>query len=299
MTFLAPLWLTALAAIALPILLHLRDAPPSRRIRVGSIADLVGTAAARRRRRLRDPLLLVLRCLLVALLALLLAHPVVRETRAGRAVAVVPIGAERVGDSLRAAGVALVDLPADSSPWRLARRAASRLVEHDTLLVVSPLDGERYGAVRPVLAHAVRALPVAPARPRPVPHAAIALAAASPRFASARDSVAGVVRDLLDPAVALVDSATPGARLVSVGTDAALGLDSAALAAGALARDDFADSLLTRLLPPPPLAPSGHELAPRRAESGTVPPRRDLAPIAWWLVVALFVAERFVAWRRP
>lgn len=298
MTFLAPAWLAALAAVVLPILLHLRDAPPSRRIRVGSIADLVGTAAARRRRRLRDPLLLLLRCLLVMLLAALLAHPVMRETRAGRTVAVVPIGAERLRNSLRTAGVALADVPADSSPWRLARLAAPRLVEHDTLLVVTPGDGARYGAVRPVVAHAVRALP-SPAAPTTTrPSLTLAVGAASPAYAARRDSIAEIVRRAFGGVVTLVDSGTAGARLVLVGVDRALGLDSASLAAGALARDDIADSLLTRLAPPQPLAPPRHELAPRQAGTERIPARRDLARIVWWLVVTLFAIERLVAWRR-
>jgi hypothetical protein len=69
-------WLAALGALALPLVLHLFGRGHERRVAVGSVAFL-RPAATRRGRRLRpsDWPLLLLRCALLALLALALAEP--------------------------------------------------------------------------------------------------------------------------------------------------------------------------------------------------------------------------------
>ena len=76
MGLLAPLFLLGLAAIAVPVLIHLRLRHRTRVIRFPSLM-FISRAPYRsmRRRRLRDVLLLLLRCLAVALLALAFARP--------------------------------------------------------------------------------------------------------------------------------------------------------------------------------------------------------------------------------
>lgn len=76
MGLLAPLFLLGLAAIAVPVLIHLRLRHRTRVVRFPSLM-FVSRAPYRsmRRRRLRDVLLLLMRCLAVALLALAFARP--------------------------------------------------------------------------------------------------------------------------------------------------------------------------------------------------------------------------------
>ena len=76
MGLLAPLFLLGLAAIAAPILIHLRLRQRSRVVRFPSLM-FISKAPYRsiRRRRLRDVLLLLMRCIAVALLALAFARP--------------------------------------------------------------------------------------------------------------------------------------------------------------------------------------------------------------------------------
>jgi aerotolerance regulator-like protein len=74
--FLAPLWLAALASLAVPLALHLWSRRTGRAVRVGSIRLLSGSPPPMARRpRLHDPRLLALRCALLAALVLALARP--------------------------------------------------------------------------------------------------------------------------------------------------------------------------------------------------------------------------------
>src|SRR5688500_1139817 len=85
-SFLAPLWLAGLLALLLPIALHLlgRGRPP--RVELGSVGLLTaGAVRVPRRARLQRPLLLALRCLLLAALAVALAGPRLRASRAAAA----------------------------------------------------------------------------------------------------------------------------------------------------------------------------------------------------------------------
>ncbi len=79
MSLLAPLFLLGLAAAAVPVLIHLRLRNRSRVVRFPSLM-FISRAPYRavRRRRLRDVLLLLLRCLAVVLLALAFARPLWR-----------------------------------------------------------------------------------------------------------------------------------------------------------------------------------------------------------------------------
>lgn len=114
MAWLAPLWLAAVAAVAIPLLIHLRRRRVGRRIRVGSLRHLAGIAMPRRRRlQLRDPWLFALRGLIVALPAVALAEPVItRHDAAARWALVSPelvleSAARPVLDSLRSAGASV------------------------------------------------------------------------------------------------------------------------------------------------------------------------------------------------
>lgn len=194
MIWLSPLWLAALAALAVPILIHLRRRRIGRRIQVGSVRHLAGAAMPRRRRlRLRDPWLLALRCSILALLVLALAGPTVR--RAGRPAGWVLVAPSVLGDSailrsnplldsLRRAGTA-VRLLAPGFPagdlhrpiaaaeiaaaeargdlWSLLRAAEQSLPPRSSILVVVPAELSLARGRRPALAARVAIRPV----PRP------------------------------------------------------------------------------------------------------------------------------------
>ena len=77
MTFLSPIWFFALAALSIPVLIHLWNIRPGKTLKVGSIS-LITEASKNTSRsfKLLDLLLLLLRCLLLTLIALFLAAPV-------------------------------------------------------------------------------------------------------------------------------------------------------------------------------------------------------------------------------
>jgi hypothetical protein len=180
MGLLAPLWLAALAALAVPIVLHLWSRRPGRVVRVGSLRHLDGPPAESRRVRLHDPWLLALRLALLAALALALAAPflerepardapawalvspaLLRDTAAARA--------DRTLDSLRHAGTPIrllapglaeardgEPLPDDDTPvWSLLREADRAAPPGARLLVVAPLRLRDAVGERPRLSHEV------------------------------------------------------------------------------------------------------------------------------------------------
>jgi len=76
MIFLHPIWFFSLAAISVPIAIHLWNIRKGKTLKVGSVALI--TAASQKKsvsRRLNDILLLLLRCLLLILLAFILTIP--------------------------------------------------------------------------------------------------------------------------------------------------------------------------------------------------------------------------------
>ena len=76
MAFLAPFFLAGLAAIALPVLLHLRKNRPKQTVAFSSLIFLEASPlVTKRRARIQDILLLILRCLALALLAFAFARP--------------------------------------------------------------------------------------------------------------------------------------------------------------------------------------------------------------------------------
>ena len=94
MSWLFPLYLAGAAAIIAPILLHLRRQPPKDRVAFSSLMFLEETKRQpTRRRRLENWLLLLARCLILILLALMFARPFSRSqdapaAEAGEAVVV-------------------------------------------------------------------------------------------------------------------------------------------------------------------------------------------------------------------
>lgn len=76
MQFLSPIWFFALAAIGIPILVHLWNIRPGKTLKVGSISLITEASKTTSRSfKLLDILLLILRCLLLTLLAFFLAGP--------------------------------------------------------------------------------------------------------------------------------------------------------------------------------------------------------------------------------
>ncbi|MCW1922597.1 BatA domain-containing protein [Luteolibacter arcticus] len=76
MAFLAPLFLAGLAALALPVLLHLRKNRPKETVAFSSLMFFEDQPPiTKRRSRLQDILLLILRCLAIALMILAFARP--------------------------------------------------------------------------------------------------------------------------------------------------------------------------------------------------------------------------------
>ncbi|MFA6246688.1 MAG: BatA domain-containing protein [Mucilaginibacter sp.] len=77
MQFLNPIWFFALAAITIPVIIHLWNIRPGKTLKVGSISLITEASKSTKRSfKLLDILLLLLRCLLLILIALLLAAPV-------------------------------------------------------------------------------------------------------------------------------------------------------------------------------------------------------------------------------
>jgi hypothetical protein len=110
--FASPAWLAALAALAVPLAIHLWSHRARRPIRVGSLRLLSGIPpAAARAVRLREPWLLALRLAMLAALALSLADPY-WAPRAPRSVTWALLSEEALTDralidSLRDAGAEL------------------------------------------------------------------------------------------------------------------------------------------------------------------------------------------------
>ncbi len=75
--FLQPIWLLAFAGIIFPVIIHLWNIREGKTLTIGSISLLVENARQQARSfRLKDILLLILRCLIITSLAVLLAKPV-------------------------------------------------------------------------------------------------------------------------------------------------------------------------------------------------------------------------------
>lgn len=114
MSFLFPLYLLGAAAIALPILLHLRRRPPKEHMEFGSLMFLTKSPErVTRRTRLEHLVLLALRCLAIVLLALAFGRPFFasvelppEKTRLTRAVLLLDRSASMRREGLRDASLA-------------------------------------------------------------------------------------------------------------------------------------------------------------------------------------------------
>ncbi len=181
-----PLGLAALAALALPLLLHLLRRRELRSAEFAALRWIHVEAAPRRRLRVERPWLLLLRLLLLGLLALLLAQPVLRRGEAQVPAVLVAPGVELAAARAQRAppGAAWRWLapgfpPLEASPppagdfWSLLRELDAGLPSGARPLLIVPrqiagLDGER-----PRLAHAFDwrvldgATPLAPAAAAP------------------------------------------------------------------------------------------------------------------------------------
>lgn len=77
MGFLSPIWFFALAALSIPLVIHLWNVKPGKTLKVGSISLITqASKTSSRSSKLLDILLLILRCLLLALIAAFLGKPV-------------------------------------------------------------------------------------------------------------------------------------------------------------------------------------------------------------------------------
>jgi hypothetical protein len=184
--FAEPLWLLGLAAVAVPVALHLRGERPGRVVRVGSVRWLEGVPSAwtPAPRLTRVPLLL-LRCAVLAALALALAGPYRTGPSGASSSAWVLVAPEVVRraplDSLRRLGALRLlapGLPAlDAVPrvsrdsptdvWSLLREADVRASAGTRFVVVAPRTLRFLRGVRPELRRDVDWLAVAaePSRP--------------------------------------------------------------------------------------------------------------------------------------
>ena len=171
MTFLEPLWLAALPALAVPVVLHLRRHGRMPRVAVGSLAHVPRTSTVvPRARRIVEPLLLALRLLVLAAAILGLADPRLdapaqRATdRQALVTTPVALAYPALVDSLASEGLAVDTVPA-AMLWPALR--ALPVTEELVAVVEDPslADGTRPEVGRPVEL-LVRAVPpqVAPDR---------------------------------------------------------------------------------------------------------------------------------------
>jgi hypothetical protein len=176
--FATPLWLAALAALGIPLALHLWSRRPRQMIRVGTLRHLGEVPPARARSaRLSEPLLLLLRLLILAAIVLALAGPRIRGATHGRPARLLLVDpallADPLLDSLNAAratirllvpGLPEHRLPLDPAKtaapplalWEALRQADRLVTDGGTLEVYARPRIARLGAVRPRLRSTVR-----------------------------------------------------------------------------------------------------------------------------------------------
>ncbi|MEL7447932.1 MAG: BatA domain-containing protein [Pseudomonadota bacterium] len=167
--------LLALLALALPVIIHVLQQGQHRTIDVATTRFLRNSTRQRWRRLAVDrPLLLALRCLLLAMAVLLLAEPFTTPSTSGASrqsgwVAVSPAVPLDEARALADAGNAqwrwLTDgfpevdgPPPAASPrdtWSLVAEADAALPAGEPLTVVMPADGARFSARRPPLGRPV------------------------------------------------------------------------------------------------------------------------------------------------
>lgn len=184
MGWLAPAWLVGFVALAIPIIIHLRRRRIGRRVLVGSVRHLSGSATPRSRRlRVRNPWLLLLRLAVLSALVLALAGPLLSRVRAAPRhwTLIAPELARDTAflhhdpllDSLKRAGgeqhLLAPGLPAltdggdagsaenreQADLWSLLREADGRLPDGSSITVVTPARLALATGTRPPIAAAV------------------------------------------------------------------------------------------------------------------------------------------------
>ena len=170
---LQPIWLFAMAGIIAPVMIHLWNNKQGKVLAIGSIALLEKTSRKKARsRRISEWLLLLLRCLLLILLALMLAGPYWKKEpgkeQKGWVLVGMPAGgsARTMVDSLIKEGYERHDLE-DSSWWKAFASLDRRAPEGVPFYVFTDgylrhFYGERPVTKRPVYWH------VDPARDSPI-----------------------------------------------------------------------------------------------------------------------------------
>lgn len=123
MSFINPALLFGIAAVAVPIIIHLLNRRKFQRVVWAAMRFLrVSVEQNQRRMRIEDLILLILRCLLVALLALALARPALRSAMAGI------WGAKVTGILLLDNSYSMSQTDGISSRFEKAKQAAEQVV---------------------------------------------------------------------------------------------------------------------------------------------------------------------------
>ena len=160
--FAAPAALIGLAALAVPIVLHLWSRLTGRPLRVGTVAWFAAAPPpVARKPQIEDPWLLLLRCTVLAALVLALAEPYWRSSKGTRSTGVWALIAREAAadprskpviDSLRASGAEVHELGAGQI-WSLLREADHAAPPGTRFVVVAPptgAEGERPTLKAPV-----------------------------------------------------------------------------------------------------------------------------------------------------
>ena len=160
-----PLGLASLAALLVPLIIHLARRRAEQPIRVGSLRHLPATAAPRRARwRFTEPWLLAVRLLVLALLALFIARLFLRgdpPERGPVSILVVPSGVPEDSlrrflpafDSVLAAGAELRRTPM-ADLWSEIAELDAALPPGSTMSIAAPIE-LRLTGVRPALGSSV------------------------------------------------------------------------------------------------------------------------------------------------
>ena len=290
MNLLAPFALWGLLALALPVALHLRRRRVGRTVQVGSVRHLGSLPTAERRGlRLREPWLLLLRSTIVALLAFLLAGPMLdRPVREGRPVALVDSGADpALIDSLGRGATLLVERIDD--PWHRVQELDDSLPPNIPLLVAASTRSDLYHGPRPVVRRPMAWYPGVRGRPSDVAKDPID----APRrgwTTPQRHALAVAVAAISEEFGPITDSVDWESRLP------AWWQDSLTAAAFPIA---VAHALAPAKAFPAPVSLAIAQILPR--QRAAVRGRSAAVDLHWWiwaLALALFASERLWSLRR-
>lgn len=154
---LQPLWLAAMAAVAVPVVLHLWNDRQGKVLRIGSITLLQRRSPRRAwSRRISEWWLLLLRCWLLIVLALLLAGPIWRKTASTAREGWILEAGERAGvfqpliDSLLKAGYERHAFDGGGDYWDAFRTADRVAPAGMPIYIFTSARASRFGGIRPV-----------------------------------------------------------------------------------------------------------------------------------------------------